>query len=141
MTRARPSPRILKCSMSFKQVDNMTETSAQRKANMNYRKKSVTQLNVALFPADQDIIDHLSGMPNKAQYIRDLIRRDMYVTNDYGVQIDFDAAVNLMDDDLREELHAELAPCDKQEFFDAYAKAHQERFGEEWIPNTPTPQM
>ena len=37
-----------------------------------------------------------------------------------------------MDDDIREELAAELAPCTEQEFFTAYAKAHAEKFGEEW---------
>ena len=37
-----------------------------------------------------------------------------------------------MDDDIREELTAELAPCTEQEFFTAYAKAHAEKFGEEW---------
>jgi hypothetical protein len=54
------------------------------------------------------------------------------VVNEYGVEIDFDAAVNLMDDKIREELHREMAPCTAQEFFDAYCKAHHEIFGEEW---------
>jgi len=52
-----------------------------------------------------------------------------------GKPFDCDAAVNLMDDDLREELHAELAPCTDQEFFDAYVKAHLEKFGEEFVIN------
>ena len=56
----------------------------------------------------------------------------MYVTNSNGTRIDFDVAVQLMDDDLREQLHMELAPCTDQEFFDAYAKAHEDRFGETW---------
>jgi len=54
------------------------------------------------------------------------------VTNEYGKEIDFDVAVQLMDDELREELHAALAPCTDQEFFDAYAKAFEEKFGEIW---------
>lgn len=54
------------------------------------------------------------------------------VVNDFGVKFDFDVAVNCMDDDLREELHFELAPCTEQEFFEAYARAHQEKFGEVW---------
>ena len=33
------------------------------------------------------------------------------VENEYGVAIDFEEAVNLMDDDIRESLNAELAPC------------------------------
>ena len=44
------------------------------------------------------------------------------VKNQYGVQIDFDAAVNLMDDDIRESVHRDLAPCTDQEFFDEYCK-------------------
>lgn len=56
----------------------------------------------------------------------------MQVINKNGKQINYDAAVQLMDDDLREELHAQLAPCTAQEFFTAYEAAHAEKFGEEW---------
>lgn len=55
----------------------------------------------------------------------------MYVTYN-NTQVDFEAAVNLMDDEIRETLHAELAPCTEQEFFDAYCKAHEEKYGEEF---------
>ena len=54
------------------------------------------------------------------------------VINSWGTEVNYEAAVNMMDDELREELHAEMAPCTEQEFFTAYAKAHEERFGEEW---------
>ena len=47
-----------------------------------------------------------------------------------GDVVDFAAAVTMMDDDIREKLNDELAPCGMQEFFDAYCKAHEERFGE-----------
>ena len=63
----------------------------------------------------------------------------MYIINSNGTRIDFDTAVNLMDDDLREQLHAELAPCSEQEFFTAYAAAHANRFGEEWEPDKQNP--
>lgn len=56
----------------------------------------------------------------------------MKVINTWGTEIDFDAAVSLMDDEIREELHNELAPCTEQEFFDAYCKAHEEKYGEEF---------
>lgn len=56
----------------------------------------------------------------------------MQVINKNGKQINYDAAVQLMDDEIREELHAELAPCTEQEFFSAYEAAHTEKFGEEW---------
>lgn len=51
------------------------------------------------------------------------------VVNEYGKVIDFDAAVMFMDDELREYLHMELAPCSDQEFFDAYGKAYEDKFG------------
>lgn len=54
------------------------------------------------------------------------------VTNSWDVEIDFDAAVALMDDDIREEIARELAPCTEQEFFDAYCKAHEDKYDEEW---------
>lgn len=44
---------------------------------MKYTKKSVKQLNISLFPSDQDIIDHLETIPKKAEYIRRLIREDI----------------------------------------------------------------
>lgn len=54
------------------------------------------------------------------------------VKNEYGVIIDYDIAVSFMDDDLREQIHGELAPCTNQEFFDEYAKRHEENFSEIW---------
>lgn len=56
----------------------------------------------------------------------------MKVMNSYGTEIEWNTAVNLMDDELREELSADLAPCTEQEFFEAYAKAHEAKFREEW---------
>ena len=55
----------------------------------------------------------------------------MYVTYNND-QVDFEAAVNLMDDDIREALHQSIAPCTEQEFFDAYCEAHEEKYGEEF---------
>lgn len=56
----------------------------------------------------------------------------MAVVNSWGTKIDYNEAVSLMDDELREELANELAPCTEQEFFMAYEKAHEKKFGEEW---------
>lgn len=47
-----------------------------------------------------------------------------------GKQVDFDAAVALMDGELREQLHHELAPCGEQAFMDRYLTEHEKRFGE-----------
>ena len=55
----------------------------------------------------------------------------MKVTNKNGTQVDFDAAVALMDDEIREQLHAEGFETE-QEFFTAYEAAHEQKFGREW---------
>ena len=52
------------------------------------------------------------------------------VKNSAGREIDFEVATNLMDDELREELYMELAPCTEQEFYDEYCNRHKEKFGE-----------
>lgn len=52
------------------------------------------------------------------------------VTNKYGVEVDFEVAVNLMDDGIRERLYNFIAPCSKQEFFESYCLAHMCRFDE-----------
>ena len=50
-----------------------------------------------------------------------------------NTEIDFDAAVNLMDDEIREDLHNKMAPCSDQEFMDAYMIAHFDKYdGEEF---------
>ena len=56
----------------------------------------------------------------------------MMVINMNGTEINYEAAVMLMDDEIRESLHFEIAPCTEQEFFTAYEKAHAEKYGEEW---------
>ena len=44
----------------------------------------------------------------------------------------YDAAVELMDDDIREAIHAEMAPCSDIEFMREYEKRHLEKYGEEF---------
>ena len=63
----------------------------------------------------------------------------MTVTNEYGIEINYDIAILLMNDDIRERLHDDLAPCTDQEFFNEYANAHLKRYGEPWILNTKNP--
>jgi hypothetical protein len=57
---------------------------------------------------------------------------NMNVINASDNELDFHAAISMMDDDIREQLHRDLAPCSEQEFFTAYEKAHREKFGEDW---------
>ena len=42
----------------------------------------------------------------------------------------FNAAVALMDDEIREAVAADLAPCSEREFLAEYCRRHAERFGE-----------
>jgi len=49
--------------------------------------------------------------------------------------VDFEVAVNLMDDEIREEVHADLAPCTEQKFMNEYARRHKQKFGEEFTIN------
>ena len=44
-------------------------------------------------------------------------------------EVDYDAVVNLMDDDIRESLHDALAPCTAQVFVDAYQIQHFLKYG------------
>ena len=39
----------------------------------------------------------------------------------------------MMDDELRENLHVELAPCDDTVFLKAYIVAHKAKFGTDFI--------
>lgn len=69
------------------------------------------------------------------------------IINAAGTDIDFDAAVELMDDGLRESLHSgggdptgsNATPGDEQQFFDWYCRLHAERFGEEFEANKRNP--
>ena len=49
-----------------------------------------------------------------------------------GAEVSYDVCINLMDDDIREELHIRLAPCAEQYFLDAYCKAHKNKYGVEF---------
>lgn len=68
-----------------------------------------------------------------------MTNNDIKVTNEWGTEFDYEVAVDFMDDELREKVHMELAPCTEQDFFDAYAKAYAEKYGEEWILSNPNP--
>lgn len=41
----------------------------------------------------------------------------------------YDAAVALMDDEIREAVHADLAPCTDLEFLTEYMARHEEKYG------------
>ena len=43
----------------------------------------------------------------------------------------FEAAANLMDSKIRDELAYEMAPCGEEEFLEAYCVEHARKFNEE----------
>lgn len=61
------------------------------------------------------------------------------VKNMYGDELDFYTVPDYMDDDIRERLHSQMAPCSDQDFFDAYCKTHREQFSEEFFLNRKNP--
>jgi len=42
------------------------------------------------------------------------------------------SAVALMDDEIREAVHADLAPCSEVEFLEEYMRRHYAKYGEEF---------
>lgn len=70
-------------------------------------------------------------------------RKRASVENSNGHVFDdseWDAIVQNMDPDIREQLSENLAPCSNQEFFDAYADAYYNKYGEEWELDKADPQ-
>ena len=55
----------------------MPVSDAQRRANERYRKASVKQATVRFYPSEDDLWEWLERQPNKAGYIKRLIREDM----------------------------------------------------------------
>lgn len=54
----------------------------------------------------------------------------IFVKNENGTEIDFDVAVVLMDDDIREQIHYENPNLTAQEFYDEYCTRHYDEFNE-----------
>ena len=44
----------------------------------------------------------------------------------------YDTAVSLMDDEIRESIHADKVPCSPEEFLTEYMRRHLEKYGEEF---------
>lgn len=49
-----------------------------------------------------------------------------------GKEVDYNDALNSMDDELRGQLHEQLVPCSAQTFLNAYVEAHRDKFGEDF---------
>ena len=55
------------------------------------------------------------------------------MVNVNGNEVSMDAAVMLMDDEIREAVNFDIAPCTEQEFVDEYCRRHLEKYGEEFV--------
>ncbi len=114
--RSNPSPHITMAETSFWIELGTTEAGSLADAEA------------------QGIIDNTLGA-DSFSYADHCANRRYVVNSDHDF-VDYGAAVNIMDDDLREELHANaLWNTTDQEFFDAYCEAHLAKFGEEFAPN------
>lgn len=60
----------------------MAVSDAQRRANERYRKESVRQATVRFYPTEADLWEWLQAQPNKAGYMKELIRHDMEARRD-----------------------------------------------------------
>lgn len=55
----------------------MATSDARKRANNEYRKRSVRSFNLKFYPADGDLLEWFEAQENKAQYLKGLIREDM----------------------------------------------------------------
>ena len=68
----------------------------------------------------------------KERYKLAKLTNKMKTIKDYnGNNIDFEAAVMLMDDEIREQLHG-MGIEDEQEFYNAYFEKHYEKYNEQF---------
>ena len=101
---------------------------------------------------DADIIEKLASVPSMQGYIKALVRADINgsvpesTPDNKPVSVsvpeakeedktvdNWDYIVSLMDDEIREAVHADLAPCCNSDFLEEYKKRHQEKYGNEFI--------
>lgn len=53
-------------------------SEAQKRADLNYKKKAFKQMNLMLHKENEaDIIEYLASIKNKREYLINLIRKDM----------------------------------------------------------------
>lgn len=55
----------------------MAVSDAQRRASAKYQKKSTRNVSIRFMPSDADLLAWLNAQPNKAGYVKALIREDM----------------------------------------------------------------
>ena len=89
-------------------------------------------LHIRINPTLKDRLKDAAAKENRtvSNYIENLLSAKLKeeikmtkVINKNGHELDFNAAVDYMDDEIREALHSDMAPCGEQEFLSAYEKS------------------
>ena len=118
----------------------MTNTERQARYDAKNRKTYTMKFNLNY---DGDIIEKLEQVESVNGYIRQLIREDLARTRtEKRISIDnghsfispaeavakmpWEQIVNFMDDDIRESVAADIAPCTEAEFLSEYLKRAKE---------------
>lgn len=52
-------------------------SEAQKRANRKYARQSMVQRVVRFSPNERDLLEHLDAQPNRAGYLKKLIKADM----------------------------------------------------------------
>lgn len=77
--------------------------------------------------------DYIKESKNKNNFFDYMNEKVTYVKDKNNKKIDYDSAVNLMDDDIREKLHRHMANSTPQEFYDAYVREHKKKYKEDFV--------
>lgn len=57
----------------------MAVSDAQKRANAKYQRQSTKVVSIRFMPSDAELLEWLAAQPNKAGYVKALIRADMEV--------------------------------------------------------------
>ena len=85
-----------------------------------------------------DLVDTLAFEYGESRELSDAIEfaiRAAEREDEEFLKLGMDTLVNYMDDELREQVHRELAPCTDKEFLVRYMELHREKFDEEFDVN------
>lgn len=55
----------------------MASTEAQRRASAKYRQRNVKCQTISFYPQHMELYEWLRAQPNRNEYMRELIRKDM----------------------------------------------------------------
>lgn len=125
------------------------------KAKVKWIKENTTVIAVKLnHNTDADILSYIEDESSKAGIFKKAMKEFIHnnpksktedkkmktyentnVSDEAQAIVDnglYNAAVELMDDEIREELHNLLAPCSDAEFLSAYMEAHRAKYGEDF---------